>query len=150
MSYVIVYLFNLILAERVKTQTWNRALPGDVFKLNHTNSHFCPEILDQTLIERLQKGDIHPTGALWGKGDSGIGGEAQAMEQQLIAMHPALADGLLKEGLENGRRALRVCPENLAWSFETDQVLRLSFRLPAGSYATALLREIVDTHSNQL
>lgn len=143
------YLFNLILAERVRAQTWNRALPGDVFKLNQTNSHFRAEAVDQALNERLESGDIHPTGALWGKGDSGTSGEALALEQKIVEAYPALADGLLKADLEADRRALRVMPEDLAWDFEADGVLRLSFKLPAGSYATALLREIVDSDSDQ-
>lgn len=143
------YLFNLILAERVKDQTWNKALPGDVFKLNQTNSHFRAEAVDQALIERLESGDIHPTGALWGKGDSGTSGEARALEQGIVEAYPALTGGLLKADLEADRRALRVMPEDLAWDFEADGVLRLSFGLPAGSYATALLREIVDSDSDQ-
>jgi tRNA pseudouridine13 synthase len=143
------YLFNLILSERVKGQTWNWALPGDVFNLNHTNSHFHAETIDQTLTERLATGDIHPTGALWGKGDGGVTGEALALEQRIIAAQPELADGLLKADLEADRRALRVVPEDLIWEFEAGGVLRLSFGLPAGSYATALLREVVDTNSNQ-
>lgn len=141
------FLFNLILAERVNTQTWNRALPGDVFKLDKTNSHFRAESVDQALIERLESGDISPTGALWGKGGSGVTDEAQALEQHIIDAHPELADGLLKADLEADRRALRVKPENLVWEFEAN-ALRLSFGLPAGSYATALLREVVDTASN--
>ncbi len=143
------YLFNLILAERVRQQTWNGALPGDVFKLNQTNSHFRAEGINHSLLERLQSGDIHPTGAMWGKGDSGVTGEVQAMEQQVIAANQALADGLLKADLENERRALRVIPENLFWQFETNDTLRLWFRLPAGSYATALLREIVNVNGVQ-
>lgn len=143
------YLFNLILAERVRLQTWNGALPGDVFKLNHTNSHFRAEAINHALLERLHSGDIHPTGAMWGKGDSGVTGEVLAMEQQAIAENQQIADGLLKADLENERRALRVIPENLFWQFETSDTLRLWFRLPAGSYATALLREIVNVNGAQ-
>lgn len=138
------YLFNLVLAERVASKTWNSGLPGDVFNLNHTNSHFQTEVLDQTLQDRLSQGDIHPTGMLWGKGDSGVSAEVLKLEQAIIAEHPLLADGLLKEGLEQDRRTLRVTPENLCWQLEADN-LRLNFGLPAGSYATSLLREIVNT-----
>jgi tRNA pseudouridine13 synthase len=144
------YLFNQILGQRVATQTWNQALPGEIFKLDHTNSHFQAEAIDQTLVERLAAGDIHPTGVLWGKGNSGVGGEALAVEQQIIESHHELADGLLKADLESDRRALRVKAENLVWEFEAGNALRLSFRLPAGSYATGLLREIVDTQSSQV
>ncbi|QPK61526.1 tRNA pseudouridine(13) synthase TruD [Methylomonas sp. LL1] len=147
LSAVRSYLFNLILAERVKAQTWNKVLPGDVFKLNKTNSYFHAEAIDQALLDRLESGDIHATGALWGKGDSGVTTTMLALERQIIEAYPELADGLLKADLEADRRALRIIPENLAWQFEPDENLRLSFGLPAGSYATALLREIVQTSS---
>jgi tRNA pseudouridine13 synthase len=139
------YLFNLILAERVTGATWNQAIAGDVFKLNQTNSHFHAEAVDQVLLDRLSSGDIHPTGALFGKGEGGVSADALAIEQTIIAAHPELTAGLLKAGLEHDRRALRVIPEDFSWSIESDNTLRLSFRLPAGSYATGLLREIVDS-----
>ena len=141
------YLFNLILAERVKAQTWNQALAGDVFKLAHTNSYFHAELLEQTLLERISSGDIHPTAALFGQGNSGVTGEVAALEQLIIQGQAALADGLLRAGLEQDRRAMRVIPEDLSWYFE-QTLLKLSFKLPSGSYATGLLREIVDTAEN--
>lgn len=143
------YLFNLILTERINQQTWIKALPGDVFKLNQTNSHFMAENIDQTLLERLQSGDIHPTGALWGKGENPAQLKVQALEQKIISSHPNLADGLLKAGLEHDRRALRVIPENLAWQFSAVDNLHLSFTLPAGSYATTLLRELIETGTSK-
>jgi len=141
------FLFNLILAERVKNQTWNQALPGDVFKLNQTNSHFRAESIDQTLLERLHSGDIQPTGALFGKGEGGVSGEVLALELRVMAEQQALVDGLLAADLEADRRALLVKPEHLQWQFNSDQTLSLTFTLPAGSYATALLREIQITAS---
>jgi tRNA pseudouridine13 synthase len=45
--------------------------------------------------------------------------------------------------LKQERRALRLPVTELAWEFEGDDTLRLAFRLPAGSYATAVLRELV-------
>lgn len=142
------FLFNKILAERIETQVWDKALPGDVFKLNQTNSHFGGQLIDQALIDRLESGDIHPTGMLWGKGSSGVTDEALALEEKLLGMYPELADGLLKEGLEADRRALRVRPDGLVWSFLPDQLLSLGFFLPAGCYATGLLREIVNSHDD--
>ncbi len=140
------YLFNLILAERVTSQSWRQGLPGDVFNLNHSHSFFKADNLDASLIERLGSGDIHPTGALWGKGDSGAQGEVQALEHAIISAHTELAAGLIKAGLETDRRPLRVIPEKLCWSFEPDQILKLAFELPAGSYATALIRELIKTN----
>jgi len=136
------YLFNLILARRIEAGDWNQAMPGDVFKLDGSNSRFHAESIDDALLQRLASGDIHPTGALYGKGDSAVSDAALQLEQQVFAEHPQLCAGLVKAGLEQDRRALRVKADDLAWQFD-DDVLRLSFALPAGSYATSLLREIV-------
>lgn len=141
------YLFNQILAERVRMQTWDQAIPGDIFKLNRSNSQFLAEQIDQALLDRLRNGDIQPTGALYGAGESEVSGDVFTLEQGIIAANRGLAEGLRNEGLEHERRSLRVIPENLNWQFETEGNLRLSFRLPAGSYATVLLREIADTNS---
>ena len=143
------YLFNLILAERISQQTWIKALPGDVFKLNQTNSHFVADSIDQTLLDRLQSGDIHPTGALWGKGENPARFEIQALEQKIVSNHSKLVDGLLKAGLEHDRRALRVIPDNFVWQYIAKDDLHLSFTLPAGSYATALLRELIKTEESK-
>lgn len=144
LSAVRAFLFNLILAERVRNDSWRQAITGDVFKLDQTNSLFRAESIDEVLNERLASGDIHPTGLLWGSGDSGVAAEALELEQQIIGRHRELADGLLKAGLESERRALRVKPESLQWQFVSEDVLRLRFGLQPGSYATGLLREIVN------
>ena len=141
------YLFNLILAERVSSRTWNQALPGDILQLNNCHSHFRANEIDASLKERVETNDIHPTGALFGKGNNQTG-EAQALEQAIVASQPELTAGLLKSELEADRRALRVIPKNLVWLFE-DQQLRLSFELPAGSYATTLIREIVSIQKDK-
>lgn len=138
------YLFNLMLAERVSQQTWIRVLAGDVCKLQGSNSQFLAETPDHTLQQRMDSGDIHATAALWGKGLNPAGGEVAVLENAVIADQPALAEGLLKAGLELDRRALRVLPENMSWQW-TDECLQLDFSLPAGSYATALLRELIQT-----
>ena len=136
------YLFNLVLAERVQQQTWLRVLPGDVCKLQGSNSQFVAETPEPTLQQRMAGGDIHATAALWGKGLNPAGGEVAVLENAVIAEQPAMAAGLLKAGLELDRRALRVIPENLSWQW-TNEYLLLDFGLPAGSYATALLREVI-------
>lgn len=136
------YLFNLILAERVASQTWHVGLAGDVLNLNDSHSRFPAPVIDEALERRLAQGDLHPTGALWGRGELATGGDAARLEWQIVADHNELTQGLEQAGLEQERRALRVLPTDLHWSFDDDK-LALSFGLPAGSYATALLREIV-------
>ncbi|WP_367154638.1 tRNA pseudouridine(13) synthase TruD [Methylomonas sp. HYX-M1] len=136
-------LFNRVLSERVKTASWNTALPGDLLNLAGTNSRFACDCVDEVLLERLQSGDIHPTGPMWGLGELASGAEVAELERQIAASAPELSAGLAAAGLLQDRRSLRVIPKALSWRF-ADTNLQISFELPAGSYATALLREIVE------
>lgn len=137
------YLFNHILAERVRQSNWQQAVAGDVFMLNGTKSFFQADLLDDALNARLQAHDIHPTGALWGVGEPMAKADAVAIEANVIALFPELAAGLCQEKVEMGRRALRVIVQDFAWQWTAADVLELQFSLPPGCYATAVLREII-------
>lgn len=137
------YLFNQILSHRVVAGTWNQAISGDTFMFDHSRSHFKSHEPDPEILRRVATNAIHPTGALWGKGETGISGDALAIEQEVIAANPELAQGLIANGVEKNRRALRVNVENLEWQFIGNAALKLCFSLPAGSYATAVVREII-------
>ncbi len=137
------YLFNQILGFRVNDQTWDKPLMGDTFMFDRSQSCFKSQQLDDDIVRRLEAKSIHPSGVLWGKGEIGTLDNALAIEQTVIEAHVELAQGLVNAGVEMSRRALRVNVENLQWHFSNSDTLRLSFTLPAGSYATSLLREIV-------
>lgn len=138
------HLFNSVLAARVEDGDWDTGLAGDLMVLQGSRSVFGCEALDRTLRERLAAHDIHPTGPLWGRGQPGTRGECLALEQRVLQPFDAWRDGLERAGMKQERRALRVVPADLNWSWDADDVLRLRFALPAGSYATAVLREVAD------
>jgi transcription-repair coupling factor (superfamily II helicase) len=48
-------------------------------------------------------------------------------------------------GVKQARRALRVRPQDLSWSWPQADSLVLTFALPSGAFATSLLREFMDT-----
>lgn len=135
-------LFNAVLAARIRDRTWNRMLPGDLANLDGTGSIFAVDALDETLIRRCEVLDIHPTGPLW-HGDSSASGDVHALETNIAAAHSILAKGLGSVGLEAERRALRVRVADLRWTMDGTDVT-LSFRLPRGAFATAVLHEVLD------
>ena len=137
------FLFNHILSARIENESWATGLNGDVFMIDGSHSCFACETIDDDIRARLAQNALHPTGALFGKGESRVTGEALALEQNVIKKYPEFANGLIAYGLENDRRALRVMPAELTWQFGEDETLCLQFSLPAGSYATAVLREII-------
>lgn len=137
------WLFNLVLAKRVNLANWNKALLGDVMLLAGTKaSSFVVNELDQALQTRLATMDIHPTGPMWGRGNPLAQSESLDLEQGVFSDWTMWQQGLEKAGMSQERRALRVYPADFNWQFMNDNQLELAFFLPAGSYATAVMREL--------
>lgn len=136
-------IFNDVLSERVKAGNWDKLLVGDVLMLDGSHSVFKAVEGDAELPRRLEQGDVHPTGPLWGRGESLTSGAAQALEAEVVGRHPDLAKGLVKVGVEMARRSLRLAVRDFAWH-ETDEGMVLEFFLPAGAYATTVLGELVN------
>lgn len=138
-------LFNAILAERVRQHSWNYLLPGEAVLLDGSRSYFTATPGDAALDLRLADWDIHPSGALWGAGEPPSSGEAGAIEHAVAADFQDIAAGLSAAGLRQERRSLRLRPSELTWDWENDGLsLVLDFNLPAGAFATTVLREIAD------
>jgi tRNA pseudouridine13 synthase len=138
------YLFNQVLANRVDRKNWNRAIAGDVFFFDRSHSRFHSEKAEPDIIARTDAGELHPSGVLWGRGDALVSAEASAIEQSVIEEYGEIAEGLIRSGAALDRRPLRVNVSELEWEFIGETVLELTFMLPAGSYATALLREMIE------
>ncbi len=138
-------IFNRILARRVADGTWNQAVKGDAFMFPDSRSFFKPEALTPEVLQRLAAKEIHPSGVLWGQGASAATDAAAAIEQAVAEELAEYCRGLEQFGLETARRQFRLCPEDLRWEFPEPGALRLRFALPAGAYATTVLRELADT-----
>jgi tRNA pseudouridine13 synthase len=136
-------LFNTVLAARVTDGSWCRALAGDVFQLDGRSAIFGPEPLDDAQAARAEAGDIHPTGPMVGRGDLRTQDIVLALESDLLAREPDLCAGLAAAGMEHERRALRLSVRDFSAGFEDDHLVA-RFTLPAGAYATTVLREVVD------
>ncbi|MDX1405252.1 MAG: tRNA pseudouridine(13) synthase TruD [Woeseiaceae bacterium] len=137
------FLFNHILDRRVRDGSWNRLLAGECACLDGSNSFFVVEQPDEELKSRCERLDIHPGGALWGKGDSPCRGEVRELEQAVVQPFGELREGL-EARTELSRRALRLKLHELEWERD-GTCLRLAFHLRRGGYATAFLRELAIT-----
>jgi tRNA pseudouridine13 synthase len=135
-------VFNAVLAARVEQGSWNRLLPGEAVMLDGKRSFFRSDGIDAELSARCAAMDVHPSGPMWGRGDSPATGEALEVEAGIVASEPALCALLEAQGLEHERHSLRLPVRSLAWGIDGD-VLTLSFELPRGAFATAVLHEIV-------
>ena len=137
-------LFNRVLAARVGNDTWDKPLDGEVWMLDGSRSVFGPEPWSDGLAQRLAAFDIHPSGPLWGAGELRSTGECARLELAAVAddVSSRLRVGLEAAELRQERRALRLKVAGLEWRWRGPAVLELSFALPPGSYATALLHEL--------
>jgi len=138
------FLFNLVLSRRVHEQSWQAVLEGEALMPDGSHGFFVAEHPDAEIEARLRRQEIHPSGPLWGQGRPPVQGAALALEEAVLAAHVTLREGLERAGLRQERRPLRLPIPDLQWRL-ADTTLELSFFLPAGSFATTVLREIVST-----
>lgn len=109
------WVFNLVLAERVRQNNWRDMIDGEPQE--------------------------SPSGPLWGRGRAITRGELATLEQQVLEPWAEWCNALEHQGLQQERRALVLQPEVMQWQWlEND--LEISFSLSAGEFATAVLKEI--------
>lgn len=111
------WLFNQVLAERVRSDQWRERVKGET----------TPE----------------PAGPLWGRGRNPSADELLSLEQRVLAPWALWCNGLEHAGVSQERRALQLLPQQLRWHFEGAD-LCLAFSLAPGQFATALLRELAE------
>ena len=135
------FLFNSILDRRVRDSSWDRVLPGELVNLDGSRSVFPAG--EEPLDERLASLDVHPTASLWGRGAPVGGADAGALERDVVENYPALAEGLVRAGVDAAHRATRLRVDDLSWSLE-ESGLTVEFVLASGAFATAVLTEIAN------
>jgi tRNA pseudouridine13 synthase len=136
-------IFNAVLGERVQQGTWATLAPGDVANLDGTGSVFRVTALDDVLRARLGQLDVHPTGPLWGEGESMASGELARLEHEVAARFPEALTLLASERLRAERRPLRIRVRDLTFAWRAPDTLELRFELAAGGFATTVLRELI-------
>jgi len=137
-------LFNAVLSARVAAGNWQTPQAGEVVQIGNTQSLVTCDTLTPVICERLARGELHLTGPLWGRGRALSSGAVLALEEAALAGYAAWRLGLEQVGLQQERRALCLTVQDLAWTLdEAAASLTLSFYLPAGAYATTVLREVV-------
>jgi len=136
------WIFNQLLSERIKQNSWLEPMQGEVYMLNGKSACFVDDDKDVN-YQRFLNREINLTGCLWGEGESMVGSEVLQLEHQIAGNFEDFTQGLEEARLKQERRSLRIIPENFSWKI-ADQVLELAFDLPAGAFATMVIRECVN------
>ena len=137
-------IFNLIVAKRIELGLAQQVLNGDILQLNGSHSWFVVDESEDLaqLQQRLVQQDVLLTAPLIGEEEK----SAVDFENEIFAQHQALFPLMRQERMKAARRPILMQPQHFQWQFEPNG-LRLQFALPAGSYATALIRELVNVEN---
>lgn len=139
------WLFNQMVSERL--QQWQlQPQPGDAMSLAGSNSFFTAPQIDNEIQRRLAQGDIQITAPLWGKGKLPTTDDVMDLESKISATYPKICQTLVRLDLKQERRKIVLFPENLTWHV-TETNLTLNFSLPAGCFATSVIRELLRLNS---
>ncbi|HGG59203.1 MAG TPA: tRNA pseudouridine(13) synthase TruD [Gammaproteobacteria bacterium] len=139
------WIFNELLAARVRDGSWRRPVRGDVLMLEGSHSVFRCEAVDETILARAASGDLRVTGPL--PGDGGMLSDAP-VEREVLQAWDDLVGALAARRVKADRRPLSVTPRDLELRWLDDESFELSFELPPGAYATSILRELVTFEQN--
>jgi tRNA pseudouridine13 synthase len=136
-------LFNHYLAQRMRDRLLHRVLPGDVMCKLPFGGMFVAADLEQEQ-KRFDAREIVSAGPIFGRKTFAASTEAAQRESAALSAFELTESSFNGFGklLQGTRRHNLVYVDDLAAVVEPDG-LRLSFTLPAGSYATMLLREVM-------
>lgn len=139
-------LFNEYLQQRMTAGAYRTVLAGDILQKRESGGSFVSEQLDVDQA-RLHAGEVVPTGPMFGHkvmlpppdSDAGV------RERAVLASHELSKDTFARVGkLGTGtRRPLAISLGETAVTTCGERAIELVFSLPAGAYATAVVREVV-------
>ena len=135
-------VFNAVLAERVADGSWEQLVEGDIANLDGRGSVFTADAADATLTQRCERLEIHPTGPMWGAGTPATLARVLELESRVGARFTQESGLCAAAGMAQERRSLRLAVRELEAEPQPDACV-LRFRLARGSFATAVLRELI-------
>lgn len=143
MSALQSQIFNRCVAERVQSSTLGKVYPGDLVKKHESGGLFVAPDVERTQL-RADAWEISPTGPIFGAKMRWPEGDAREREEELLEESGLTLDRLAKwkRVAPGTRRFVRVPVANLELTV-SDHTVVLDFTLPAGSYATILVREVL-------
>lgn len=140
-------MFNQVTHHRLlQTGSLTQVMNGDILQLTHRGSWFVaePDQLSELQL-RVNNNELRITAPLPGSGAVQTKDQALQFEQHSLIDSEELITLLERERVENARRAMLVIPRDMNWNWWDPSTLELDFWLPAGSFATSVVREIILT-----
>lgn len=141
-------VFNQYLSMRIQQNSYQTYIKGDVLQFSDGRSLLRvnqedKETSSKILQKRLDEKEVVVTGPMPGANASMASEQSLLLEESVQNNFQDYHVLLKNNDVNSGRRVLISFPDNMSWCFE-DHNLVLGFELGAGSYATALVREIIN------
>jgi tRNA pseudouridine13 synthase len=144
-------IFNRVLDARLEAGTLAGLIEDDLAWKHNNGAVFAvtaAELSSGALTPRLERMEISPSGPMWGPGMIRPGPAVDAVELEALKALGLTPDSFKTRDCEfkGARRPLRVPVGHTATESGVDEhggYIRVAFDLPAGSYATVLLREMM-------
>jgi len=146
-------IFNRILDDRIERKLFEQLMVGDIAFKHENGAMFHigeSEATDPEIKRRLHDLEISPTGALWGYDMLPARGGTGDLEERFLKATEVEMDQFVTppHDVRGTRRPFRIPvteAEVTTGEDEFGSFIQTSFILPRGSFATAILREIMKT-----
>ncbi|WP_153447596.1 tRNA pseudouridine(13) synthase TruD [Vibrio algicola] len=137
------WIFNQVVSHRIESQCFSQLLNGDIV-MNSQGNH---QLVDQNNMAELQaqldNETVQLTAPLAGDNALPTQDDAEALERPFLDAEQDLMALICGNRMRHDRRPVALFAQNLTWTHDDDSVT-LSFSLPAGCFATSILRELIN------
>ncbi len=136
------WIFNQIVSSRIEKGCFEHFIEGDIALYNGEQ-----QLIDAKNIgeynERLSQDKAQVSAALAGDNALPTQAHALAIEQEFLDSEEDLMKLIRGNRMRHDRRAIALKPQGLSWEVDNDSIT-LTFSLDAGSFATSIVRELIE------
>lgn len=136
------WIFNRIVSARLEQDMFDKFVVGDVAQTSSGNLVVDADNMAE-IQAQLTDGKASITAALAGDNALPTQADALALEQPFLDEEPDLMALIRGNRMRHDRRNIALKPQDFAWNVEGNNIT-LTFSLDAGSFATSIVRELVN------
>lgn len=136
------WLFNMVLSTRIEQGNVHSLMLGDSLQNMGEENGFLAETISPELQTSIDEGRVNITAPLVGDNALPTQADAEAFELSVIEQEPLLLKLIRDNRMRHERRPLLLKPQEMEWQFDGDDLV-LAFALPAGCFATSVVRELI-------
>lgn len=136
------WLFNMVLSARIEQGKVHTLLAGDSLQQDGDERGQIVESVSAELQQQVDDGSMAITAPMMGDNALPTTADAEAFEMAVVEQEPLLLKLIRDNRMRHERRTLLLKPQQMEWQQDGSD-LTVSFSLPAGCFATAVVRELM-------